>query len=180
MNNIIYEINERPKTVSVERLTKANKWKLYKKIHKPDGFSGDELLDLLSSETVLCRSCKNHIRILNGTNRQIFTSKLVPFYNMFNTNAYNYLFSVKSQKECAHPEDVTISNGEPTPMSFKQFAKWFRITSKKENGFARCVTPKPSPDDGFLRWVKLYTNYGNVYSVAVYESTVSFPMFQKL
>lgn len=186
----ILEINERPKSVTIERLSKGNKWILVRKFYNPDGYSTEELIAMCEQWNA---KTKQHIRICNGAHWQILTTKMLPFYQVLGglstsnaLNANNIVFSVKTYKKPeATAKDAQMQSDAmfvkasedknyPVLMTFKEFVKWFRITSKNGKGFAKATKVKGTEADNWLVWFKLYTESGELYSVAPFVNRYDF------
>lgn len=156
--NVILEINERPKSIIIERLSKNNEWIMCRKFYNPEGYSYSTIKIIGSS---FGRMYKNQpIRIKNGAKWQIYNSRLETFYWAIKDE--NSTFSVKKLHEPL--TDAKL-------MTFKQFVKWFRETSKAEKGFvkAKCIKDAGGTYSYGFTWFKLYTAE-NTYSVVPYNN----------
>lgn len=152
--NVILEINERPKSIIVERLSKNNEWIMCRKFYNPEGYSYS-IIKIIAS--ALGNIYHQEIRIKNGANWQIYNTRLDAFYRAIKDE--NSTFSVKKLNEPL--TDAKL-------MTFKQFVKWFRETSKAEKGFVKAKRVKDAGIYGFI-WFKLYTAE-NTYSVVPYNN----------
>lgn len=155
--NVILEINERPKSIIIERLSKNNEWIMCRKFYNPEGYSYS-IIKIIAS--ALGNIYRQAIRIKNGANWQIYNTKLDSFYSAIKDE--NSTFSVKKLNE-------PLSDAKL--MTFKQFVKWFRETSKAEKGFVKAKRVKDAGGTygyGFT-WFKLHTAE-NTYSVVPYNN----------
>ena len=152
--NVILEMNERPKSIIIERLSKNNEWIMCRKFYNPEGYSYS-IIKIIAS--ALSNIYHQEIRIKNGANWQIYNTRLDAFYRAIKDE--NSTFSVKKLNE-------PLSDAKL--MTFKQFVKWFRETSKAENGFVKAKHVKDAGIYGFI-WFKLYTAE-NTYSVVPYNN----------
>lgn len=152
--NVILEMNERPKSIIIERLSKNNEWIMCRKFYNPEGYSYS-IIKIIAS--ALSNIYHQEIRIKNGANWQIYNTRLDSFYRAIKDE--NSTFSVKKLNEPL--TDAKL-------MTFKQFVKWFRETSKAEKGFAKAKHVKDNGVHGFI-WFKLYTAE-NTYSVVPYNN----------
>lgn len=161
----LFEIAERPKTITIQRLTKQNKWVDVMKLHKNDGFSFIDAWNTLSCARKFKGNQEfGNYRVLNGANWQLFTTKNMSFFCrelLICASKNNKVFSVKP---ISAPENTAIL------MDLNDFLKWFRVSSKEHKGVAKTSAVPLSEVDNNRIWYKMTFEDGTVYSIAVYTS----------
>lgn len=167
---MILEQNIRPKTIIVEvRNVKQNTWFEYMRVHKPDGWSADDISTLANwtvimyyDKPTIWRACQKDARGALGM--QTVRVKTLIGEQLFSTNANMILIDVCYANKisvCLPGESDKAEIIEGT----ENIKNYIQKLSKDNKGFASFHYVV----DMSLDWGKLKCNNGNVYHIAILD-----------